>query len=462
MRDALARKLPPKFPKLRRLLDGDGLYLLIAVKGVSHAWRFDYTFRGLEKTLSLGVYPKVSLADARKKANEFRAMVAAGVNPSDVRKSEKATIRQELHLRTLIATGRPLPGTFEDIARRWSETIHVKAVSEGHAATTLRRLELYIFPWLGSRPIGTIEPPEVLTCLRRIESRGASDTAHRTMNACGQVFRFGISEGSCARDPTADLRDALAPVNSKVHAAITDPKELQALLKAMDVYKGGLVTKTALRLSAQLFQRPGEIRQMEWDEVDLQNDLWTLPSGRMKRTKDGKANGPPHLVPLSKQAASLLRELKPLTGSGRYVFPSVRSAARPMSDGTVITALKAMGYPADVMTAHGFRATARTILAEVLDVEAQVIEAQLAHLVIDPNGDSYNRASWVARRREMMQTWADYLDDVRAGRFVPKKKEPQHSVRGPNGVPQLPDFELDPELMADHFQTMAVQKRKDE
>ena len=222
MRDALARKLPPKFPKLRRLLDGDGLYLLIAVKGVSHAWRFDYTFRGLEKTLSLGVYPKVSLADARKKANEFRAMVAAGVNPSDVRKSEKATIRQELHLRTLIATGRPLPGTFEDIARRWSETIHVKAVSEGHAATTLRRLELYIFPWLGSRPIGTIEPPEVLTCLRRIESRGASDTAHRTMNACGQVFRFGISEGSCARDPTADLRGmalTLSPTDARAAEA---------------------------------------------------------------------------------------------------------------------------------------------------------------------------------------------------------------------------------------------------
>ena len=461
-RDALAKGLPPKFPKLHRLLDGEGLYLLIAVKGVSHAWRFDYTFRGLEKTLSLGVYPKVGLADARRKAEEFRVLVAAGVNPSDLRKSEKGKVQQELRLRKLLATGQPLPGTFEEIARRWSMTVHVKAVSAGHAATTLRRLELNLFPWLGARLIGTIEPPEVLTCLRRIETRGNSDTAHRTMNACGQVFRFGISEGACTRDPTADLRDALAPVNSKVHAAITDPKELQVLLKAMDVYTGGLVTKTALRLSAHLFQRPGEIRQMEWAEVDLTRELWTVPSERMKRTKDGKANGPPHLVPLSKQSVALLRELHPVNGGGRFVFPSVRTAARPMSDGTVISALKTMGYSADVMTAHGFRATARTILAEVLDIEAQVIEAQLAHLVTDPNGDSYNRASWVARRREMMQTWSDFLDEVRKGKFTLKKAEPALSARLPNGLSRIPAFESDEELMNRHFAALAAQKQADE
>lgn len=414
-RDAKAAGLPVTVPKMTRILDGDGLYLLSCVKGVSHAWRFDYVFRGVAKTLSLGKYPAVGLADARSVAADFRALIAKGINPSDERKAEKERVRHEMLVEQLLAAGKPLPGSFEDVARRWSKEKHALEVSEGHVATTLLRLEQDVFPWLGARPIGSIEAPDVLECLRRVQERGALETAHRIKGACGQVFRFAIGEGkwNCGRDPTADLRDAMPQPVASVHAAITDPRQLARLLVDIHRYSGTLVVRVALKLSPLLFQRPGEIRFMEWQQIDLDAAMWTVPAAAMKRRLEGKRHGAVHLVPLSRQAVELLKELQPVSGKGSHVFPGLRGDSRPISESTLSAALKALGYPGEVMTAHGFRATARTILAEVLEEEDGLIDAQLAHTVRDANGKSYNRTTWVNQRRLMMQKWADYLDDLR-------------------------------------------------
>lgn len=425
MREAKRNGLAVQAPAMHRLGDGDGLYLLICIKGVTHAWRFDYAFRGLDKTLSLGVYPKVSLADARRKADEFRGLVAAGVDPSVQRKLASAEIARELEHRAMLKAGKPLPDTFEEIARRWSRDQHADKVSPGHAERTLIRLKQNIFPWLGARPIATIAATDVLACLRRIEAKGNLETAQRTQAACSQVFRYAVAEGKRDRDPTVDLRDALRTPTKKKHAAITKPEALKNLLLAMDGYKGKLATRVALQLSALVFQRPGEVRHMEWAQLDFDQRLWTVPASLMKRTIDGKKNGDPHLVPLSDQTMRLLRELQPLTGAGRFVFPGARTNDKPISENTVIAALQSLGYDSDVMTAHGFRATARTMLAEILGEDAAVIEAQLAHKTTDPNGDSYNRAQWMLRRHDMMQDWANYLDGVRLGVLRPPKQQPK-------------------------------------
>ena len=255
----------------------------------------------------------------------------------------------------------------------------------------------------------------MLACLRRVEARGAIETAHRVKYACGQVFTYGVATGQCKRNSAADLRDALQPVHVTHHAAITDPKRVGELLRAMAGYQGHAVTRAALQLAPLVFQRPGELRMAEWSEIDMAAGLWVIPSDRMKRTVQGKASGTPHAVPLSAQAVAILRELHPLTGHGRYVFPSLRTGERPMSDNAVLSALRRMGFPKEEMTGHGFRAMARTMLAERLGVAESVIEAQLAHNVRDGLGRAYNRTEFTDQRRTMMQTWADYLDRLRKG-----------------------------------------------
>lgn len=406
--DAQIRKAQPGEKPLR-LYDERGLYLEVRTKTDGKAakwWRFKYRFDGKEKLLSLGTFPDVSLATARSARDKAREQVARGIDPSTARKAIAAS-------RTESAAN-----SFEVVAREWHKQIHSAKVSEGHAARTLTRLEQDVFPWLGPRPIGEITAPELLQTLRRIEARGVIETAHRAKQACGQVFRYAIATGRAERDPTPDLREALTPVTVEHMAAITDPKRVGELLRAIYAYKGHPVTRAALQLAPLVFVRPGELRKAEWAEFNLDEAEWRIPSSRMKRTKQEKESGAPHLVPLARQAAAILRDLKPLTEHSRFVFPSLRTRERPMSDAAVLAALRRMGFPKDEMTGHGFRAMARTLLAERLNVGEAVIEAQLAHAVKDSLGRAYNRTEFVAQRRDMLQLWADYLDRLRDGAEV--------------------------------------------
>lgn len=412
--DVSIRSIKPGDPR-SRLSDGDGLYLKLFVKGGSHGWRLDYTISGVRKNLSLGTYPDTGLALARKKADEARRLVSEGVDPSDVRKKAKAVALRKRQAQDLVDAGMPAVDSFEAVAREWLTMVHAVKVSEGQSERTTARLEREVFPWIGHMPIGTIRAQVILECLRRVEARGALGTAHRVKQACGQVFRYGIATGRCEHDPAADLRDALVSVVVAHRPAITDPKRVGELMRSLDVYKGHPVTRAALQLAPLVFQRPGELRRAEWAEIDLEAALWTIASDRMKRTKQGKLTGGDHVVPLARQAVAVLRDLQPLTGHGRYVFPSLRTDERPMSDNAVLSALRRMGFPKDEMTGHGFRAMARTMLAERLGVDESVIEAQLAHNVRDSLGRAYNRTEFAEQRRTMMQTWADYLDRLRKG-----------------------------------------------
>ncbi|MCA1851846.1 MAG: tyrosine-type recombinase/integrase [Beggiatoa sp.] len=357
-------------------------------------WRLKYRFGGKEKLLSLGVYPQVSLKEAHARRDAARSLIARGIDPSAARKAEKVAQAD----------------SFEAVAREWFAK-HAPRWAPGHADMFIRRLERDIFPWLGNHPIRDVTAAELLACLRRIEDRGVIETAHRTLRNCGRVFRYAIATGRAERDPAADLRDALAPVKEKHHAAITDPKAIGALLCAIDGYQGDLPTRCALRLAPLTFVRPGELRGAEWTEFDLDRAEWNIAANRMKTRE-------PHLVPLSRQAVECLRELYLLTGRGRYVFPGVRSALRPMSENTVNAALRRLGYTKTEMTGHGFRAMARTILDEVLGVRPDFIEHQLAHAVRDPLGRAYNRTTHLAERRRMMQAWSDYLDGLKNGAEV--------------------------------------------
>jgi integrase len=392
-----------------RLNDGDGLYLLIKPNGAKW-WRLDYSIGGKRKTLSIGVYPDTGLKAARDKADEARQLVAAGTDPSDVRKASKVQQAKALEADRRIADGLPAVDSFEEVAREW----FVKFSAEwapSHADKIIRRLERDIFPWVGKRPIASINAPELLSVLRRIEERGAVETAHRAHQNCGQIFRYAIATGRAERDSSSDLRGALPAVKQTHHAAITDPKAIGELLRAIDGYQGYFVTKCALRLAPLVFVRPGELRKAEWVEIDLDKAEWNIPAKRMKMRE-------PHLVPLSTQAVEILRELHALTGDGRYVFPGARTNGRPMSDNAVLAALRRMGFAKDEMSGHGFRAMARTILDEVLQVRPDYIEHQLAHAVRDPNGRAYNRTAHLAERRKMMQQWAAYLDKLKAGADV--------------------------------------------
>jgi integrase len=379
--------------KPRRLFDGGGLYLEVAPAG-GKGWRLKYRFAGKEKRISLGVYPAVGLREARARRDGARKQLAASIDPSVARKAEKAAETD----------------SFEAVAREWYGK-HAPRWGLGHADNTIRCLERDVFPWLGTRPMGKVTAPELLACLRRIEARGAIETAHRVLQNCGRVFLYAKATGRAQRNPAADLRGALSPATQTHHAAITNPLAIGALLRAIDDYQGDLPTRCALKLAPLTFVRPGELRAAEWAEIDLDAGEWNIAASRMKTRE-------PHLVPLSAQAITVFRELHPLTGSGRYVFPSLRTAARPMSETTMNAALRRMGYAKEEMTGHGFRAMARTILDEVLGVRPDLIEHQLAHAVRDPLGRAYNRAKHLPERRRMMQAWADYLDGLKNGAEV--------------------------------------------
>lgn len=379
--------------KQKALFDGGGLFLLVTPTG-GKLWRFKYRFDGKEKLLSLGSYPEISLKEARKRRDENREQLAHKIDPGAVRKAQKQAKVEETE-------------TFEVIAREW-HTRFKPTWTEGHASTIMDRMERDLFPWIGKRPIAEIKAPELLAAMRRVESRGALESAHRIRTIGGQVFRYAVATGRAERDLSVDLKGALPQPQEKHRAAITEPTEVAKLLRSIDDYSGSFVVKCALKIAPFVFVRPGELRHMEWTELDFENAQWNIPAGKMKMKE-------PHLVPLSHQAIEILKELQGLTGTSRYVFPSGRSFDRALSDNAILSALRRMGYAKDEMSGHGFRAMARTILDEVLQIRPDFIEHQLAHSVRDPNGRAYNRTAHLVERRKMMQTWADYLDGLKAG-----------------------------------------------
>ena len=394
---------PPEKPRAR-LADSGGLYLEVSPAG-SKRWFWKYRKEGKEGRLALGSYPAVGLTAARRARDAAKLQKADGTDPVQVRKVEK------------LKAVNPAGDTFKVVALEWFEK-QEPHWSEAHAVRAKRQFERDLFPWLGERRLAEIEPVELLATLRKVEERGAVETADRGLMLARQVWRYGVATGRVSRDITADLKGALSPYRGKHFAAITDPARLGELLRAIKGYKGGPIVRAALQLAPMLFQRPGELRGAAWAEIDLEAALWTIPAARMKRSKDGKENGQPHLVPLPTQAVRILEVLKPYTESTGFVFPGERQRSKPISENSVRTALIAMGYTPDIQTWHGFRATARTMLAELLDFDPLVIEAQLAHAVRDANGRAYNRTTYLKQRAEMMQRWADYLDKLAAGADV--------------------------------------------
>ena len=395
---------PPDL-KRRRLTDGGGLYLEVSPAG-SKRWFWKFYPDGKESRLALGSYPDVTLKEARAARYEARKARQGGTNPIQARKAEK------------IAKAASNATTYEAVAREF-HAVKAAGWSDGHATKWIRMNELYLFPHLGTLPLSSIKAPALLAALRKVESKGILSTAQDLQQMVGQVFRFGVQAGYCERNPAADLKGALKPHVPKHFAAVLDPVEAGALLRGMDGYTGQPTTLAALKLSALFFQRPGNIRAMEWAWIDADAALLTIPPSDMKRDKHGKANGRPHLVPLATQALALLAALKPLTGHGRYVFPGARDHERPMSDGTINAALRRLDYRNDEHVAHGFRAMARTMLAErVAGIPAELVEAQLGHGKSGPLGSAYDRAEYMEQRRQMMQTWADYLDRLREGAQV--------------------------------------------
>lgn len=398
--DLQAKKAQPK-SKTYKLTDGGGLYLQVTPSG-GKRWRYKYRIDGIEKLLSLGVYPDISLADARERLKDARKLVAKGIDPSVERKAAKKA-KAELQ-----------SNSFEGVAREWHKhMIGNKEWSAEHATTIMNRLEKDIFPWIGSTPISEVMAKDIKAILDRIRSRGIIETARRALTIMGQVYRYAIATDRANYDISAGFKSYL-PATSKTRkhmASVTDPKELAPLLRIIDGYQGSFVTQCALKLLPLVFVRPGELRHMEWAELDLEAAEWNIPAPKMKMKQA-------HLVPLSCQAIEILKELKPLTGNSKYVFPSTRSFFRCMSDNTINAAFRRMGLDKETITGHGFRATARTILDEVLQVRTDFIEHQLAHTVRDPNGRAYNRTAHLAERRKMMQVWADYLDGLKVGAKV--------------------------------------------
>jgi integrase len=411
--DAAIRAIKPGDPR-KRLSDGDGLFLLLFASSGLHGWRFDYRFGGKRKMLSFGVYPDTSLALARRKADEARRLLAEGINPSDQRKAAKAAQAETEEAEAREAQGLPPVNSFEAVAREWFD-VKQGGWAPGYSEKIIARLENDIFPWIGRAPIDSITPPQLLEVLRRIESRGVVETAHRALENCSQVFRYAVAIGKTTHNPARDLKDALRRPKPKHFPAITDPARFGQMLRACDGYAATHVVRAALKLAPMLLLRPGELRFGEWHEVDFDAALWTVPAARMKREQREKVHGPPHLVPLPRQAVAVLRELHSLTGQGKLMFRGERHHDRPMSDNTINAALRAMGFGAEEVTGHGFRATARTMLHERLGFSPDVIEAQLAHSVRDSLGRAYNRTEFIDQRRAMLQTWADFLDKLRLG-----------------------------------------------
>ena len=390
IKNAKATDKPFKMP------DGSGMYVYVHNNG-SKYFRLDYRFEGKRKTLALGVYPATTLAKAREKTLAAKQHIADGIDPSENKKAVKES--------KLVLSANSL----EVIAREWGQ----KKVDnwEDKNNRSKRMLERNIFPWLGSKPITDILPKDILACLRRLEERGTIETAHRVLQITGQVFRYAVATGRVDRDITPDLRGALPPAKGGNFASMTDPKQIAPLLRAIDDYRGSYIVKSALQLAPLVFVRPWELRHAEWQHLDFEAKEW-----RYLVTKTQTQ----HIVPLSKQAVNILEAIKPLTGNGRYVFPSARTpnGSRAMSDVALLAALRRMGFDKTEMTVHGFRAIARTVLDEVLGFRPDYIEHQLAHAVRDPNGRAYNRTAHLKERHAMMQTWADYLDGLKAGAVV--------------------------------------------
>jgi integrase len=399
LNEVKVRNAKPK-EKPYKLSDSEGLYLYITETG-GKLWRFKYRFDNdgkgkKEKLLALGSYPGISLLNARQRRDDARKLLANNVDPGAVRKAQKQAKIEDTE-------------TFEVISREWHNKFK-STWTEGHALKLMRRLELDLFPWLGARPIKDITAPELLAVLRRTESRGAVDGAHRLRGICNMVFRYATATGRAQHNLAQDLIGSLPPAQKRHLAAITEPNEVANLLRAIDNYHGSFIVRCALRISPLVFVRPGELRHMQWDELDFEKAEWHIPAAKMKLRQ-------PHIVPLSTQSIEILNEIKPLTGSGIYVFPG-RTSSNPMSNNAILAALRNMGYTAEQMTPHGFRAMARTILDEVLQVRPDLIEHQLAHAVRDPLGRAYNRTQHLPERRKMMQVWADYLDGLKAGAKV--------------------------------------------
>ncbi len=377
--------------------DGGGMYLHVKTSG--KYWRMDYRFVDKRKTLALGVYPEVSLLKARQRRDKARELLADGIDPAAAKQEEKQ------------AQAAIQANTFQRVALEWLNKTKAKrmASTQGKVTTWLQK---DVFPYIGRMAISTIGPRDVLAALRHMEGRGALDSVQRVKQVCGQVFRYAVATGSAERDVTQDLKGALEKHAPAHYAAITDPRQAGDLMRSIFNYSGHPYVIAALKLSPLVFVRPGELRGAEWAEIDLDMAQWVIPASKMKMKAD-------HLVPLCTQAVEILRGMKLMTGTRRYVFPSIgRSEDRPMSENTVNSALHAMGYGTDKHTAHGFRAMARTILDEVLEERVDLIEHQLAHAVKDPNGRAYNRTAHLPARKAMMQRWADYLDKLRIGADV--------------------------------------------
>jgi len=404
--DAKVRNAKPA-EKAYRLSDGGGMFLEVAPSGARY-WRMAYRCGIKQKTLALGVYPAVSLSDARAKRDDARKLIAAGIDPGERKQEAKRAGRISAEC------------SFEVIAREWLGK-YKPTWTEANAKRIERLFDRDIFPRIGSKPIADLTAPDVLMMARRIEHRGALETAHRAIGNCGQVCRYAVATGRLGSDPTRDLRGALPPVKSTHFAAITEPKRAGELLRLLDGYSGTHVVRAALQLSPLLFVRPGELRRARWAEFDLDAAEW-----RYRVTKTDVD----HIVPLATQAVAILRDLYAYTGPkqasaagvpvrrGDLLFPGLRDATRPMSENTINGALRNLGIPQDEMSAHGFRAMARTLLDEVLGFRIDIIEHQLAHAVKDPNGRAYNRTAHLSERRKMMQAWADYLDRLRTGADV--------------------------------------------
>ena len=398
IRTAKSREKPYK------MYDAGGLLMLINPNG-SKWWRFKYRFAGREKALSLGTYPDTGLKKARTRLEEVRTLVADGVDPAQVRKQAK----------------RELGYSVEAVAREWFATKTQWA--ESHSKRVLSRLETWVYPALGPRPIASITPTDVLEVLRRIEKRGTVETAHRVKSSFSQILRYAVATQRADRDVTVDLRGALQTPTTNHFAAIIDPVELGGLLRAIQQYRGTYPVQCALNLTPHLIVRPGELRRMEWAEIDVDERIWTIPATKMKGRCD-------HLVPLSDQSLAILEELRPLTGNGQFVFPSLGTKSRPMSENTVNAALRRLGYSKEEVCAHGFRATARTLMDEVLHERVEHIEHQLGHAVRDPLGRSYNRTSFLDERRAMMTRWSNYLDGLAAGADI----VPLHTTKGGQSI----------------------------
>ena len=378
--------------KTYTLSDGGGLYLLINPNG-GKWWRLKFYYQKKERLISFGVYPTVSLKEARKRQAEAKELLVKGVDPGEHKKAVKQAIRSESQ------------NSYEIIAREWLNK-YAPSWSETNRLKVTGRQEKDIFPLLGSRPISSITPPELLAALRVIENRGAIDTAHRVLQDCGRIFRYAIATGRAERDPAADLRGALPPAKSNTFVTITDPKEVGGLLRALDAYTGYVVVSHALRLAPLVFVRPGELRQAEWAEFNFEANEWRIPAAKMKMKQV-------HIVPLARQALAIIDSLQPYTGHGKYLFPSPRANDRPISDVALLAALRRMGFTKNEMVVHGFRSMASTLLNE-LGYNRDWIERQLAHGERNSIRAAYNYAEYLPERRRMMQEWADYLDSLRA------------------------------------------------